>query len=190
MLTPILGVKIMGEIIKLEAHMKKIYSVFIVFAAVCLLSVPSFAIGLGNLTISANAGLYTPSNGQSSIMYGVAADYGITENWSLRGAVQTTTYDQSGVQTTYTPVTVDLIYSQQILNLKPYLGAGVSYNMTSSGGVSTQTTGVQAEAGISWALGGFNAGFEFRYLIPDVNHMDTGAMTYSGSANGSITRII
>jgi len=39
-------------------------------------------------------------------------------------------------------------------------------------------------------LGGFNAGFEFRYLIPDVNHMDTGAMTYSGSANGSITRII
>jgi len=123
----------------------------------------------GTLNVSGRAGLYNPGTGSTSMMYGIGADYQITSNLSARAAVETTTYNNSnGVSTTYMPVTADLIYGQTFLGMiTPYAGAGLSYNTTSAAGVSNSTTGYQAETGVKFAFGGFNAGFEYRYMVPD-----------------------
>jgi hypothetical protein len=124
------------------------------------------------------------------MMYGVAAEYGFNENLSLRGMVETTTYDDSGTTTTYMPVSLDLIYGQDLGGgLRPYAGAGLSYNSTTiSGGTPTQTTGAQAEVGVSYNFGGFSAGIEFRYLVPDLNDTSSGASTYNAYATGAFTQ--
>lgn len=154
-----------------------------------LLSVSCFA---GTINLSGRAGLYTaPGATGTSAMYGVAADYGITPNLSVRGAVETTTYTVGGNTTTYTPVSVDLIYSQTIGgNLHPYAGAGVSYNTTTVGGSSTQTSGAQAEAGIRFDLGGFSAGIEYRYMWPDLSHTNINSSSYNAYATGSVSQSI
>ncbi len=152
------------------------------------LYLPSFA---GTLNVSGRAGIYTPNEAGAnpSIMYGLGAEYGINSNFSVRAAVETTSYTVSDVQHTYTPITVDLIYNQTIGGIvTPYLGAGVSYNNTTVGGNATQTTGVQAEAGVKVALGGLNAGFEVRYLVPDTKDLSRGSTNYNGYATGSFSQ--
>lgn len=144
-----------------------------------LLAAASWA---GTVNCSGRAGLYTsPTGGSSSLMYGVTAAYAIDEHLSLRGAVDTTTFTAGGVQTTYTPVSLDLIYSQYLqVNLSAYGGAGVSYNATTAGGSTTSTAGGQAEVGFKVALGGMDAGLEWRWLVPDLNHLDKWG-TYSNA---------
>lgn len=155
-------------------------------ACFILLSVFQFsACFAGTLNISGRAGIYNIPGGGTSTMYGLGADYGITENLSVRGAVETTSYDVGGETTTYTPVTLDLIYGQDIGGgLRPYVGAGLSYNTITAAGSSTQTGGAQAEAGISYNFGGFSAGIEYRYLIPDLNNTGNTASTYNAYATG------
>lgn len=137
---------------------------------VCLL-VSATAVLAGTLNISGRAGMYNPGSGiSSSMMYGVAANYDITQNLSVRAAVDTTSYNTPAGTTTYMPVTVDLIYSQTIGGmLTPYAGAGLGYNSVTAGGATTSTTGYQAEAGLRFALGGLSAGVEYRYIVPDAS---------------------
>ncbi|MFA4967188.1 MAG: hypothetical protein WC624_03110 [Candidatus Margulisiibacteriota bacterium] len=124
----------------------------------------------GNVTVSGRAGLYNSGNGSTSMMYGVGADYQITPNLSARAAVETTSYDQNGTNVTYMPITADLIYGQTFLDMiTPYVGAGLSYNSTTALGKTTSTTGYQGETGIKVAVGGFSAGVEFRYMVPDAS---------------------
>jgi len=160
----------------------------LIAVSLILFTVPVWA---ANINISGRAGVYTPTQAGASptMMYGVAADYAINQNLSVRGALETTTYTVNNVQYAFTPVTLDLIYSQNLGgNLHPYAGAGVSYNSTTSGGSATQTAGAQTEIGISYNLGGFSAGFELRYLIPDLNHTNTGSTSYNGYATGSFSQ--
>jgi hypothetical protein len=162
--------------------MKKI----LVFCLLAALSLPCFA---GNINVSGRAGVYTiPGGGGTSAMYGLSADYGITPNLSVRGALETTSYTANSETVTYTPVTLDLIYHQAIGMLEPYAGAGVSYNSTNAGGVTTQTAGAQAEAGIKFSLGSFSAGIEYRYLVPDLNHTASGTPTYNAYATSSFSQ--
>lgn len=165
--------------------MKKI--MFISWLAV-LLVVPSLA---GTLNVTGRAGLYTaPGASGSSAMYGLGADYDLSENLSVRGLLETTSYQAGGSTVTYMPVTLDLIYGQTIGNgLRPYAGAGLSYNSTSiSGGASTQTAGGQGEVGVQMNFAGITAGLEYRYLIPDLNHLDRGGSTYNGSITGQVSQ--
>ncbi len=150
------------------------------------LVVPALA---GNLTVSGRAGLFTPMGGGTSMMYGLSAAYAITDNLSARAAVDTTSYTSGGNTVTFTPVSLDLIYSQTIAGmLHPYAGAGVSYNTTTLGGSSTQTTGGQMEAGIRYDFGGFSAGLEYRYMLTDLNNPDSGATVSSGYMTGAFTQ--
>lgn len=145
----------------------------------------------GTVDISGRAGIYTPSipGASPSLMYGVGADVGLTDHLSLRGAVETTTYTVNNQNYTYMPVTLDLIYRETIAGMvTPYVGAGLSYNSTTSANVNTQTAGCQAEAGVTFALGGMNAGFEVRYLIPDMSKMDKGSTTMNGYMTGSFNQ--
>jgi len=165
--------------------MRKI--LLVTLLAVLLVS-PSFA---GTLNVTGRAGLYgIPGSSSTSAMYGLGADYDLSENLSLRGAVETTSYSSGGSNVTYMPITVDIIYGQTIANgLRPYAGAGLSYNNTTvSGGGSTQTAGGQAEAGIQYNFGGLIAGIEYRYLIPDLNHLDRGSSTYNGAITGQVSQ--
>jgi len=163
--------------------MKKILIALIVIGFAV---VPSFA---GNLNVSGRAGLYTPSGGSASMMYGLGADYSLNQSLSVRAAVETTSYTANNVSTTFTPVTVDLIYSQTIAEtLHPYVGLGVSYNTTNVGGVSTSTSGAQGEAGIKFELGGFSAGVEFRYLLADLKNSNSGSTTYNAYATGAFSQ--
>ncbi len=154
-------------------------------------SILVLALGLpvlaGTLNISGRAGMYNPGNGASpSVMYGVGANYDITSNLSVRGAVETTTYNVGGDSVTYMPVTADLIYNQTIGGIfTPYVGAGLSYNSTSSGGNTTATTGYQAETGVKVAVGGFSAGVEYRYMIPDAAHSNYNTSDTSAYMEGS-----
>lgn len=154
-----------------------------------LLAVPCFA---GTIDFSGRAGVYTaPGSVGTSMMYGVAASYGITPNLSVRGAVETTTYTANNLQTTFTPVTVDLIYSQKVAEyLHPYAGAGVSYNTTTVGGSSKQTSGAQAEAGIAFHFSGFSAGIEYRYMWPDLQNTNITSSSYNAYATGSFSQSI
>jgi len=159
-----------------------------IIGCLILLTIPAWA---ANIDISGRAGVYTPTQAGASptMMYGVSADYRLNENLSVRGALETTTYTANNVQYAFTPVTLDLIYSQSFgENLHPYAGAGMSYNSTTSGGSTTQTAGAQTEVGIRYNLGGFSAGFELRYLIPDLNHTDMGSSSYNGYATGSFSQ--
>ena len=145
----------------------------------------------GTLNLSGRAGMYSPPQlgASPTLMYGLSADYAINSNLSIRGAYDTTTYVLNNVQYAYSPITVDLIYGQSMAGmLYPYAGAGVSYNTTAVGGVSTTTVGTQGEVGIRVSLGGFSAGFEVRYLIPDVNKLDSGSTNYGGYATGTFSQ--
>jgi len=140
----------------------------LVLSLVCLTVAPVLA---GTVNVSGRAGMYNPGSGSSaSMMYGVAADYGLTPNLSIRGALDTTTYTVGGSSVTYMPATVDLIYSQTIGGvLTPYAGAGLGYNSVTVGGTTASTTGYQAEVGVKASLGGMSAGLEYRYIIPDAS---------------------
>ncbi len=164
--------------------MKKIIVIISLFS---LVIAPAFA---GTLNVSGRAGVYNSPGGTSSMMYGIAADYGFTENLSVRGMIETTTYDDGGTTTTYMPVSLDLIYGQDLGGgLRPYAGAGLSYNSTTrSGETPIQTTGAQAEVGISYNFGGFSAGIEFRYLVPDLNDTSSSASTYNAYATGAFSQ--
>ncbi|MGB9613386.1 MAG: hypothetical protein ACPL4K_04335, partial [Candidatus Margulisiibacteriota bacterium] len=101
--------------------------------ALCLILWAGICFG-ATIDVSGRAGVYTSPAGTTSMMYGVSASYPITPNLSLRAALETTTYTSGGIQTTYSPVSVDLIYSQDIgAILHPYAGAGVSYHTTTVG---------------------------------------------------------
>lgn len=161
--------------------MLKILSVLVVLG---LLTVPSFA---GQLDLMGRAGIYTsPIAGTSpSIMYGVGAEYGINDNLAVRAAADTTSFSDGTSNYTLTPVTIDLIYRQTIQGmLTPYVGAGIGYYANTKDGNTTSTTGLQTEVGINFALGGFNAGFELRYILPDTGNAGTGAFTTNGYATG------
>ncbi len=165
----------------------KIKSISIVLLLLCF-AIPCFA---GSLNISGRAGIYTinQSGASTSMMYGVAANYGITDNLSLRGAIDTTTYSVNGVQSTYTPISLDLIYSQSIIGvLTPYVGAGATYNMMTTNGVSTQTNGAELIAGAKFALLGFSAGTEYRYMMPDLNHTNVGSSVVTAYMTGAFTQ--
>ena len=161
----------------------------IVLFAVCLIVAPVLA---GTINLSGRAGMYNGSGaGSASLMYGVSADYAITPNLSVRGMVETTTYKVGASDVSYTPVSVDLIYSQTVAGLlHPYAGAGVSYNTTTVGGASTQTSGGQGEAGIKFELNGFSAGVEYRVMVPDLNHTNITASSYNAYATGSVSQSI
>lgn len=153
--------------------------------ALLLIAGPSFA---GTLTISGRAGMYSPPGvGQSvSLMYGMGAEYTITSFLSARAAVETTTYNVDGRQTTLTPVTADLIYRQTLGGmLTPYVGAGVGYYTATVGPLTSSTMGVQAETGFKFTLGGFDAGVEARYMLPDTKTAATGSMSYNAYMTGS-----
>ncbi|MBI5700033.1 hypothetical protein HZC35_07020 [Candidatus Saganbacteria bacterium] len=158
------------------------------FAGILLLLLlvsPSFA---GNLTVSGRAGLYSPPGvgASASVMYGLGAEYAITSFLSARAAVETTTYSVAGVQTSLTPITVDLIYRQSLLGmLTPYVGAGIGYYTATVGPLTSSTMGVQAETGLIFSLGGFNAGVEARYMLPDTRASGTGSMSYNAYMTGS-----
>ncbi|MFA4844318.1 MAG: outer membrane beta-barrel protein [Candidatus Margulisiibacteriota bacterium] len=159
----------------------------LVLSLVCLTVAPVLA---GTINLSGRAGMYNGSGADSaSVMLGASADYAITPNLALRGMVETTTYKASGIDVTYMPVSVDLIYSQTIAGLiRPYVGAGVSYNTTTVGGASTQTSGGQGEAGIKFELNGFSAGVEYRVMMPDLNHTNITTSSYNAYATGSVSQ--
>lgn len=148
---------------------------------------PSFA---GMLNVSANAGMFSASGSDSpSVIYGLSADMSVFQNLSVRGMVQTTTYTSGGQQTTLMPISLDLLYSQSIAGMfHPYAGAGLSYNSSNTAGVSTQTTGGQAEAGFKFELAGFSAGVEYRYMILDFSHSNNSASTYNFYMSGGFSQ--
>ena len=156
---------------------------------VCLAVAPVFA---GAINLSARAGMYNGSGADSaSMMYGASADYAINPNLSIRGMVETTTYKVGANDITYMPVSVDLIYNQAIGGLlHPYVGAGVSYNTTTIGSASTQTSGGQGEAGVKFELNGFSAGVEYRVMVPDMNHTNINTSSYNAYATGSVNQSI
>lgn len=150
-----------------------------------LLVSPVFA---GTLNVGGRAGLYTANQPGAtlSVIYGVGAEYLINDNFSVRGTYDTTTYSVFGVQTTYTPITLDLIYGYNVLGvLRPYVGVGGSYNTISAGGISTSTSGAQVEAGLRFALWGFSSGIEYKYSFPDLNHLENSTSTVNGNMSGS-----
>lgn len=145
----------------------------------------------GNIDISANAGMYTAPGGiGTSTMYGIAATQPLTENISVRAMIESTTYTVAGQSTTYMPISLDVIYGQTLPGgIRPYAGLGLSYNSYSvSGGSSSSTTGAQALAGVSYALGPVNAGLEFRYMIPDLGNTGTTATAFNGFVTGSVAQ--
>ena len=140
----------------------------------------------GVVDISGRAGVYSASGTSGySAMYGLAANARLTDNWSIRGSVDTTSYTVGSSSVTYMPVRLDVIYSQTLAGvLHPYAGAGVSYNTTTVTGLpSTTSTGAQAEAGVSLNLGGLSVGVEYCYSVPDLSHPDVNA----SSANAYMT---
>jgi len=145
----------------------------------------------GMLDISGRAGLFTaPGASASSAMYGLAANVRLTDNWSVRASVDTTSYTVNNNSATYVPVRLDVIYTTTVVAFfHPYAGAGVSYNtITVTGFPSTTSTGAQAEAGITFSLLGFGAGVEYCYLIPDVNHTNNSASAYNAYMTGGFSR--
>lgn len=142
-----------------------------IFCALVCLPLLVTAGWAGTINVSGRAGMYNPGSGASaSMMYGVAATYDINQSLSVRGAVDTTSYNTPAGTTTYMPVTLDLIYSQTMGGvLTPYAGAGLGYNSVTAGGTTNSTTGYQAEVGVRFAFGGLSAGVEYRYLVPDAS---------------------
>jgi outer membrane protein W len=172
-------------IIQAEQMEDKIMKKFAVLLVLFLVAAPATA---GTLTVSGRAGLDSPPavNASPSVMYGLGAEYGITSSLSVRAAVETTTYSVAGIQTTLTPVTADLIYRQTLLGMiTPYVGAGLGYYTTTVGSNTNSTMGVQAETGIKFAVGGFDAGAEVRYMLPDTKNSNSGSMTYNAYMTGS-----
>ena len=134
--------------------------------------------------------MYSPtqSGASPSMMYGLGADYSLSDSLSVRAAVDTTTYSVNNIQYAFTPVTVDIIYHQTVAGvLTPYAGAGLGYYSSTAGGSTASTMGYQAEAGVTFALGGFNAGVEFRYMVPDTAQ-SASSSSWNGYATGALSQ--
>jgi opacity protein-like surface antigen len=158
-----------------------------ILCALIVLTIIVSPVFAGQLNLMGRAGIYTPpvAGAAPSIMYGVGAEYDMTENFTVRAAADTTSYSDGTNNYTLTPVTLDLIYRQTIQGmLTPYVGAGIGYYASSVNGATSSTTGLQTEAGVKFALGGFNAGFEIRYLLPDTADASSGAFSTNGYATG------
>jgi outer membrane protein W len=164
---------------------------YLVAVIVVLLAVGTSLAGV--VDVSGRAGIFTaPGSSSSSAMYGLAANVRLTDNWSVRGSVDTTSYTVNNVSTTYVPVRLDVIYSQTIAALfHPYAGVGVSYNTTTvTGNPSTTTSGAQAEVGVLFNLdlAGFSAGVEYCYIIPDLSHSSVNASSYNAYMTAGFTK--
>lgn len=160
----------------------------VLLALVIVLISPAFA---GKVDISGRAGIYSPSvlNASPSLMYGVGADIQIIAGLYARAAVETTTYAVNNIQTTVTPITADIIYRQSIGGIiNPYIGAGLGYYISTTGPATTQTMGYQGEAGVTVSLGGFNAGLEFRYMVPDSSKPNSSSSSYNAYASGAFSQ--
>ncbi|MFA5839457.1 MAG: hypothetical protein WC890_02220 [Candidatus Margulisiibacteriota bacterium] len=147
----------------------------------------------GTIDLIGRAGLYSPpgGSGQSYAIYGVAAEQEIAPHLYLRGLVETSTYSVAGNSYSYTPVTLDLIYAHSISLLNVYGGAGVSYNTTTGGGSTSQTSGGELVAGVSTNLMGLLfAGVEGRYIIPDLSNTSRGASAVNCYIGGDISQRI
>jgi outer membrane protein W len=142
-----------------------------------------------DVDVSANAGMYTAPGGiGTSTMYGVSASQAITDHLAARLSLLSTTYSVAGQSTTFTPISLDLIYSQPMAGgLTPYAGAGLSYNSTSTNTSKSETAGAQALAGVRYNLGGFTAGVEYKYIIPDLSNSSVSASAFNGYATSSIS---
>ena len=160
-----------------------------ILALSAIIAGSSFA---GILNLSGRAGTYTiPGGLGTSMMYGLSAIQNITDNLSVRAALDTTSYTAGASTVTYMPITVDIIYGQYVTPfLRPYAGIGASYNSINNNGASTQTTGGQAEVGFNFDLGLLSAGAEYRYLIADLNHTDRGASNVTAFVSGALTQSI
>jgi len=162
---------------------------YLLAAAIVVLAVGTSLAGI--VDISGHAGVFTaPGASASSAMYGLAANVRLNDNWSVRGSVDTTSYTVNNNSVTYVPVRLDVIYTQTVaMFFHPYAGVGASYNTTTvTGAGSTTSTGGQAEAGIAFQLGGFTAGIEYCYLVPDLSHTGTGASSYNAYMTGGFTQ--
>ena len=62
----------------------------------------------GSISLSGRAGLFTVPGGASAAMYGLAANVRLTDNWSLRASIDTTSYTVGTSSVTYTPVMIDV----------------------------------------------------------------------------------
>ena len=160
----------------------------IITALIFLLLFPTLVLA-GTLTMGARAGLYSPpeAGASPSLMYGVTANYDVSEYLLLRGAAENTSYSVGSNSYTLTPITIDAILHTHLGSLTPYAGAGVGYYTRTVNGVSSSTTGVQAETGLKFTIGNVDSGFEIRYLLPDTANTASGSMSYNGYVTGGFS---
>lgn len=155
-----------------------------------ILGVSFPCLAAGTIDFTARAGIYNaPGGAATSTIYGVSAAYSFTDNLSLRGMVETTSYTVSGSTVTYTPISLDLIYGQTIANyFRPYAGIGINYSNTSSDGSSVQNIGAQAEVGMRYDFAAFSAGLAFRYILPDLGDTSRNSTSFNAYASGSMSQ--
>jgi outer membrane protein W len=167
--------------------MKKIA---ILLGAILVISAPCLA--AGTLDFTARAGIYNAPGGvATSTIYGLSAAYSFTDNVSLRGMVETTSYTVSGQTVTYTPISLDLIYGQTLANyFRPYAGIGMNYSNTATDGSSVQNIGAQAEVGMRYDFAAFSAGLSFRYILPDLGDASRNSTSFDAYASGSMAQSI
>jgi len=160
---------------------KILFAFFIVFVCSSL----SFS---KNLKVGINTGVYTPSNGQSSVMYGIYADYAIDKSLSLRAEADTTTYtDSNNVQQTYTPISLLAMYVFDGFKLVyPYVNGGPILSILKNSQSTAQTLGARVGCGIMNKVGPFSIGFDLSYFAYDINNLSQGTTTYNVSGVGNI----
>lgn len=160
----------------------------IAFLSVAFMIILSCQSHAGELTLGAKASIYNPpEDGASpSLMYGFALDYDINRYFHAIAGASYTSYAAKGVDYTLMPITFDLVaHFRPDSNIDPYLGLGVGYYSKTADKVERSRTGGQAEAGVNFHIGNFNAALEISYIVTDLSDSSIGAVSCGGWASGT-----
>jgi opacity protein-like surface antigen len=142
-----------------------------------------------DLDLGTHASFFLPpeGGGGNATMVGVDANYKIGPYFSARGSVDNSNYVANTINYSLTSVTVTLIgHLLGSSPIDPYAGAGIGFYDKKTNGVSRDTTGLNALAGISMNFQTFTAGIEIKYTLPDTRYMNSGFYSIGGQMTGGM----
>lgn len=140
----------------------------------------------GRLSVNASVSVFDPPGDVSSaLLFEVSAKYRLSDKFTSELSVGWSQYDDGGVATTFVPVEMNMEFhplGQTFFD--PYLGGGVSANVTQAGDEADIAAGVQALAGLSVkATNGVSFSVELKYRLPDISDPSSGGFSLGGGAN-------
>lgn len=141
-------------------------------------------LGPGKMKVEIKGSLYH-SNGKNYPSAGVYVNYDYLEYFGARTGIEWVGLD-GGVNQFSVPLEALFYPLKYTGKFAPYFGGGLGYYLLTGGGVNESSLGYQVFTGFKLDLEKASAGFEIKYVVPDMGE-GKGAWVYGGTVSGGMT---